>query len=78
MGLILFFRFPLQIRKTQRVSMFPVGFIAGLPVSAPVLDKDGKFVRMLDGWNGKRKYPVDMASFAVNLKHFIKVCYLAL
>jgi len=59
--------------QTKRISAFPVGFLSGLPVSSPVLDKDGKFIRMLDGWIGGRKYPMDMAAFAVSIKHFVEV-----
>ena len=46
-------------------------------MSAPILE-DGDLNGFYVGWDGNRKYPVDMASFAVNLKHFIKVSYLAL
>ena len=55
-----------QIRKTKRVSFFPVGLIGELGVSSPIV-KDGKIVGYFDAWKGNRKFPVDMAGFAVHL-----------
>ena len=66
-------RFEFQIRYTKRVSMFPVGFMSDLFVSSPILDKRGRFHGFYEGWIGNRTYPVDMAGFAVSIKHFIKV-----
>ncbi|KAH8377937.1 hypothetical protein KR093_008037 [Drosophila rubida] len=57
-----------EIRKTQRVSMFPVGLIADYAVSGPVV-RDGKVVAFLDSWVAGRRWPVDMAGFAVNLAY---------
>ena len=65
--------FEFQIRYTKRVSMFPVGFMSDLFVSSPILDKRGRFHGFYEGWIGNRTYPVDMAGFAVSIKHFIKV-----
>lgn len=53
--------------------MFPVGFVAELFVSTPILDNNGKFRSWYDGWVGDRAYAVDMAGFAVGIKFFIKV-----
>jgi hypothetical protein len=44
-----------------------------MPVSTPVLDLDGKLLDFYTGWRGRRKFPTDMAAFAVNLKYFIQV-----
>ncbi|KAH8289897.1 hypothetical protein KR018_000587 [Drosophila ironensis] len=57
-----------EIRKTQRVSMFPVGLIADYGISGPVVRK-GKVVAFLDSWVAGRRWPVDMAGFAVNLEY---------
>ncbi|XP_062131684.1 galactosylgalactosylxylosylprotein 3-beta-glucuronosyltransferase S isoform X1 [Drosophila sulfurigaster albostrigata] len=57
-----------EIRQTQRVSMFPVGLIADYAVSGPVV-RDGKVVAFLDSWVAGRRWPVDMAGFAVNLAY---------
>ncbi|XP_030376729.1 galactosylgalactosylxylosylprotein 3-beta-glucuronosyltransferase S isoform X2 [Scaptodrosophila lebanonensis] len=57
-----------EIRETQRVSMFPVGLIADYAVSGPVVCK-GKVVAFLDSWVADRRWPVDMAGFAVNLAY---------
>ena len=63
----------LQIRKTKTVSAFPVGIVAGQYVSTPVLNKNGKFLKFFDGWNGGRKYIIDMAGFAVGVNHYVKM-----
>lgn len=49
--------------------MWPVGLIGSLGVSSPVVDlKTNKVIDFYDGWIGRRKFPVDMASFAVNVE----------
>ncbi|XP_023177576.2 galactosylgalactosylxylosylprotein 3-beta-glucuronosyltransferase S isoform X2 [Drosophila hydei] len=57
-----------EIRQTQRVSMFPVGLIAEYAISGPVV-RDGKVVAFLDSWVAGRRWPVDMAGFAVSLSY---------
>ncbi|XP_070157065.1 galactosylgalactosylxylosylprotein 3-beta-glucuronosyltransferase P [Polyergus mexicanus] len=56
-----------EIRKTKTVSMFPVGLCTKFGLSSPIL-KNGKFAGFYDGWIAGRKFPVDMAGFAVNVK----------
>ncbi|KAH8327945.1 hypothetical protein KR067_001975 [Drosophila pandora] len=63
-----------EIRKTQIVSMFPVGLIADYGISGPVVRK-GKVVAFLDSWIAGRRWPVDMAGFAVNLDYMAKYPY---
>lgn len=58
-----------EMRYTKRVSMWPVGLITKLGVSSPIV-RDGKFVGFYDGWIAGRKFPVDMAGFAVSV-HFL-------
>ncbi|KAK7079168.1 hypothetical protein SK128_021600 [Halocaridina rubra] len=55
-----------EIRYTRKVSMFPVGLVTGHGLSTPVL-KERRFVGWYDGWISNRKFPVDMAGFAVNI-----------
>lgn len=55
-----------EIRKTKTVSMFPVGLCTKFGLSSPIL-KNGKFAGFYDGWIAGRKFPVDMAGFAVNV-----------
>ena len=55
-----------QMATTKRVSMFPVGFIGAQGVSSPVV-VDGAVVGFSDDWFAQRRFPVDMAGFAVNL-----------
>ncbi|XP_026474361.1 galactosylgalactosylxylosylprotein 3-beta-glucuronosyltransferase P-like [Ctenocephalides felis] len=56
-----------QMRYTKRVSMWPVGLITKLGVSSPVV-KNGTLVGFYDGWMANRKFPVDMAGFAINVE----------
>jgi hypothetical protein len=56
-----------EIRKTKTVSMFPVGLCTKFGLSSPIL-KNGKFAGFYDGWVAGRKFPVDMAGFAVSIK----------
>ncbi|KAG7313650.1 hypothetical protein JYU34_000809 [Plutella xylostella] len=57
-----------EIRKTRKLSMFPVGLISEYGVSSPVL-QGGKVIGFFDSWPGARRFAVDMAGFAVNLQH---------
>ncbi|XP_071534977.1 galactosylgalactosylxylosylprotein 3-beta-glucuronosyltransferase P-like [Panulirus ornatus] len=61
-----------EMRYTKRVSMFPVGLVTHLGVSTPVV-KDGKFAGWYDGWIHGRKFPVDMACFAVSVQYLLSV-----
>lgn len=54
------------MRRTKRVSMFPVGLVTKLGVSTPIV-RSGKVVGFYDGWIAQRKFPVDMAGFAVSV-----------
>lgn len=56
-----------EIRKTRTVSMFPVGLCTKFGLSSPIV-KNGKFAGFYDGWVAGRKFPVDMAGFAVSVK----------
>ncbi|XP_016955850.1 galactosylgalactosylxylosylprotein 3-beta-glucuronosyltransferase P isoform X1 [Drosophila biarmipes] len=59
-----------QMRYISKVAMWPVGLVTKTGVSSPII-KNGKLVGYYDGWIGGRKYPVDMAGFAVSVK-FLK------
>ncbi|XP_069968032.1 galactosylgalactosylxylosylprotein 3-beta-glucuronosyltransferase P isoform X1 [Bactrocera oleae] len=56
-----------QMRYTQKVSMWPVGLVTKFGVSTPII-RGGKITGFYDGWIGGRKFPVDMAGFAVSVK----------
>ncbi|XP_071521050.1 galactosylgalactosylxylosylprotein 3-beta-glucuronosyltransferase P-like [Panulirus ornatus] len=60
-----------QMRWTRKVSMFPVGLVTKLGVSTPIV-KDGKVLGFYDGWIAKRKFPIDMAGFAVNVQYLLE------
>lgn len=55
------------MRYTKKVSMWPVGLVTKTGVSSPII-RNGKLDGYYDGWIGGRKYPVDMAGFAVSVK----------
>ncbi|XP_067006042.2 galactosylgalactosylxylosylprotein 3-beta-glucuronosyltransferase P isoform X2 [Anabrus simplex] len=55
-----------EMRYTRRVSMWPVGLCSKFGWSSPIV-KEGCLVGFYDSWIGYRKYPVDMAGFAVNI-----------
>lgn len=60
-----------EIRKTKTVSMFPVGLCTKFGLSSPII-KNGTFAGFYDGWVAGRKFPVDMAGFAVNVKFLLQ------
>lgn len=60
-----------QISTTTTVSMFPVGLIGYQGVSSPIV-KAGKVIGFSDAWFAQRKFPVDMAGFAINLNFLRK------
>ena len=61
-----------QIRTTKRVSMWPVGLCTKFGLSSPVV-VNGNFVGFYDGWVAGRKFPVDMAGFAVSVEFLLQV-----
>ncbi|MCL4157572.1 UNVERIFIED_CONTAM: hypothetical protein GTU68_009319 [Idotea baltica] len=50
--------------------MFPVGLVTKLGVSTPIV-RAGRVIGFYDGWIANRKFPVDMAGFAINVKVFL-------
>ncbi|KAG0723082.1 Galactosylgalactosylxylosylprotein 3-beta-glucuronosyltransferase P [Chionoecetes opilio] len=60
-----------EMRYTKRVSMWPVGLIRGSGVSTPVM-RNGRFAGWYDAWIGGRKFPVDMAGFAVSVRYLLE------
>ncbi|OAD54766.1 Galactosylgalactosylxylosylprotein 3-beta-glucuronosyltransferase P [Eufriesea mexicana] len=60
-----------EIRKTKRISMFPVGLCTKFGLSTPIIKND-KFIGFYDGWIAGRKFPVDMAGFAVSVKFLLQ------
>ena len=59
------------MRNTKRVSIWPVAFVGEALVESPVVE-NGKVVDFIGGFGRYRKFPVDMAGFAVNLDYIIK------
>ena len=54
------------------MSIFPVGLVSGAPVSTPIVE-NGEMRGFYVGWDGNRKFPVDMAGFAFSVRHFKEV-----
>ena len=52
--------------------MWPVGLVTKVGLSSPVV-KNGVVVDFYDGWIANRKFPVDMAGFAVSIKLLLEV-----
>lgn len=59
------------MRWTKNVSVWPVALTGGARWAGPVVS-DGKVVRFHTNWAKDRKFPIDMAAFAVNLNVLIK------
>ncbi len=55
-----------EIRRTERVGVWPVGLIGKTSLSTPVL-VDGEVAGFSDPWFHYRKFPVDMAGFAFHV-----------
>ena len=56
-----------QMRNTKKVSIWPVGIVGGLKWEGPVCE-NGKVIKFHVAWGTKRRFPIDMAGFAINLK----------
>lgn len=55
--------------------MWPVGLIGMYGVSSPIIDPvRGTVKGFFDGWIGGRRFPVDMAGFAISVQLLFKVC----
>ena len=55
------------MRRTKRIGVWPVGLSGGVRWEGPVVE-NGTVVRFHSGWAAGRKFPIDMAAFAINLK----------
>ena len=53
--------------------MWPVGLVGSYGFSSPLINSNGTVEGFVDGWIGNRKFPVDMASFAINVQLLIEV-----
>lgn len=70
-GLLLCF----QMKKIQKVGVWPVGLVGGLMVEKPTCICDNntnKVIGFNAAWKPDRPFPLDMAAFAINLKLLLK------
>ena len=58
-----------EIRRTGRVSVFPVGLVLKYGVSAPIV-RGGAVTGFYDAFQAGRVFAMDMAGFAVSVKLF--------
>lgn len=56
-----------EMRSTEKVSVWPVGLVGYLWYESPLL-RNGKVVGWYTFWKPERKFAMDMAGFAVNLR----------
>ena len=60
------------MRNTKRVSVWPVGLAGQLLIETPILDDQNNQVIAFNSiWKAERKYPIDMAGFAINYAFYI-------
>lgn len=62
-----------EMRFTKKASVWPVGLVGKLKYETPILNSNGKVERWRTSWKPRRKFALDMAGFAVNLKLIINV-----
>lgn len=58
-----------EIRRTKRVSVWPVAFAGGLLVEKPIV-VDNKVQSFNSMWKSSRAFPIDMAGFSISLMMF--------
>ena len=58
---------PFQMRKTRRVSVWPVGLVGKLRYESPIVENK-RVVDWFTAWGHDRAFPLDMAGFAVNIQ----------
>lgn len=61
-----------EMMSTKKVSVWPVGCLAKVGLSSPIVDKDtGKVTGFHDPFLARRRFAIDMAGFAVDLRLFL-------
>ncbi|XP_059062912.1 galactosylgalactosylxylosylprotein 3-beta-glucuronosyltransferase I [Achroia grisella] len=60
-----------EMRKIDKVGVWPVGIVGGMRVEMPVV-KDGKVIKFNAVWKPFRPFPIDMAGFAINATLFLE------
>ncbi len=63
-----------KIRWTKTVAFFNVGLIGGYEYEGPIvvsLPEGHKIVGWKTPWHDKRKFPIDMAGFSINLEFML-------
>lgn len=56
-----------EMRYTRGVSVWPVGFVGGMLVERPVVEKADIVTSFNSMWRKNRPFPIDMAGFAMSL-----------
>lgn len=55
----------------KHIGVWPVAYSGGRRVEFPLVDDHGKVTKIL-AYRVVRKFPLDMAAFAINVKYFLK------
>uniref|UniRef100_A0AC34R3S2 Galactosylgalactosylxylosylprotein 3-beta-glucuronosyltransferase n=1 Tax=Panagrolaimus sp. JU765 TaxID=591449 RepID=A0AC34R3S2_9BILA len=55
-----------EMRKINKIGIWPVGIVGGMIVETPILASNGTIVGFNSIWKPDRPFPIDMAAFAVN------------
>ncbi|TKR70551.1 hypothetical protein L596_022562 [Steinernema carpocapsae] len=56
-----------EMRKINKVGVWPVGTVGGQVVEGPIVAENGILIGFDAKWRPKRPFPIDMAAFAVNI-----------
>lgn len=59
-----------EIRRSKRVSVWPVAFVGGLLVEKPIVNKNNQVESFNSMWKSDRPFPIDMAGFAISIRLF--------
>ncbi|CAN9501567.1 unnamed protein product [Ophioblennius macclurei] len=60
-----------EMRYTKKVSVWPVGFTGAMRYQSCKVDASGKVYGWVGLYAPNRRFPVDMAGFAINLDHIL-------
>ncbi|XP_067682682.1 galactosylgalactosylxylosylprotein 3-beta-glucuronosyltransferase 1-like [Haliotis asinina] len=61
-----------EMRRTRKISVWPVGLVGDQRYTAPIV-KNGKVTRWRVSYDPIRKFAIDMAGFAMNLRLFFEI-----
>ncbi|KJE97456.1 galactosylgalactosylxylosylprotein 3-beta-glucuronosyltransferase 1 [Capsaspora owczarzaki ATCC 30864] len=60
-----------RMRFARHLPVWPVGIVGGLWYEGPLVDPDSGSVKWHAEWRPEREFPIDMAGFAIHLRHVL-------